>query len=45
MKNYNLQHNVKKIQKNDDCFDMYAKARGYMLTRIRAHERDFCENI
>jgi len=26
MKNYDLQHNIKKIQKNYDCFDMYAKS-------------------
>jgi hypothetical protein len=26
MKNYDLQHNIKKIQKNDDCFHMYAKS-------------------
>jgi hypothetical protein len=31
MKNYDLQHNVQKIQKNDYCFDMYAKARGCMF--------------
>jgi len=26
MKNYDLQHNIKKNQKNDDCFHIYAKS-------------------